>query len=78
VTTQPLLRWRMAKAADESWGGMQSIAAQRPQFVASVLEEVRARGPLTAGEMEHERPKRAGPGGTGTTSSAPGVPVLGR
>jgi hypothetical protein len=61
VTTQPLLRWRMQRAHDDSWGGMQRIARERPEFVASVLEEVRARGPLTAGEMEHERPKRAGP-----------------
>ena len=61
VATQPLLRWRMAKAADESWGGMQSIASARPEFVASVLDEVRVRGPLTAGEMEHERPRRGGP-----------------
>ena len=61
VTTQPLLRWRMAKAAQESWGGMQRVAQERPEFVASVLAEVRARGPLTAGEMEHERPRRAGP-----------------
>jgi hypothetical protein len=61
VATQPLLRWRMQRAHDDSWGGMQRIARERPEFVASVLAEVRARGPLTAGDMERERPKRAGP-----------------
>jgi uncharacterized protein YcaQ len=61
VTTQPLLRWRMARAHSESWGGMRRIAVERPDFVARVLEEVRDRGPVTAGEMEHERPRRSGP-----------------
>jgi hypothetical protein len=61
VATQPLLRWRMARAQDEAWGGMRSIVAQRPEFVARVLDEIRRGGPSTASQLEHERPKRSGP-----------------
>jgi uncharacterized protein len=62
VATQPLLRWRMDRAAHEAWGGMRRIQEQRPDLVAQVLDEVRANGPVAASEvLEHERPKRTGP-----------------
>jgi uncharacterized protein YcaQ len=62
VDTQPLLRWRMAEAHAQAWGRMRRIAAQRPGFVESVLEEVRTRGPIGAGELAMEdRPRRSGP-----------------
>ncbi len=62
VAHQPLLRWRMERAADDAWGGMRRIAEERPQLVADVLEEVRANGPVAASEvMEHEKPARTGP-----------------
>ena len=62
VATQPLLRWRMERAADDAWGGMRRIQQERPELVAEVLEEVRARGPVAASEvLEHERPARTGP-----------------
>src|SRR5215211_7332021 len=62
VTTQPLLRWRMERAADDAWGGVRRIHQERPELVAEVLEEVRARGPVAASEvLEHERPARTGP-----------------
>src|SRR5215211_489268 len=62
VATQPLLRWRMERAADDAWGGMRRIQEERPELVAEVLEEVRARGPVAASEvLEHERPARTGP-----------------
>ena len=61
VGLQPLLRWRMERAADEAWGGMRRVFAERPELVASVLEEVRDRGPIAASELSHERPRRAGP-----------------
>src|SRR5205823_6059338 len=62
VETQPLLRWRMAQAHAQAWGSMRRIAAQRPGFVDSVLEEVRRRGPIGAGELAaDERPRRSGP-----------------
>src|SRR5215213_956461 len=62
VTTQPLLRWRMERAADDAWGGMRRIQEERPELVEQVLEEVRERGPVAASEvLEHERPARTGP-----------------
>jgi uncharacterized protein YcaQ len=62
VALQPALRWRMERAADEAWGGMRRIHRDRPELVAQVLEEVRARGPVAASEvLEEERPKRTGP-----------------
>jgi len=61
VATQPLLRWRMDRAAHEAWGGMRRIQRERPELVARVLEEVRARGPIAAGDVVEERPARTGP-----------------
>jgi uncharacterized protein YcaQ len=62
VALQPLLRWRMARAHDDAWGGMLRVRRERPDLVAQVLEEVRARGPVAASEvLEHEKPKRTGP-----------------
>jgi len=62
VGLQPALRWRMDRAIDDAWGGMRRIRHERPELVAQVLEEVRARGPVAASEvLEEERPKRTGP-----------------
>jgi hypothetical protein len=61
VATQPLLRWRMARAAHEAWGGMRRIATDRPELLERVVEEVRERGPLRASAIAEERPKRSGP-----------------
>ncbi|MFB6395376.1 winged helix-turn-helix domain-containing protein [Polymorphospora lycopeni] len=57
VALQPALRFRMAAARVESWGGMRRIAAEQPDLVRWVLDEVRANGPLTAGDIEHDTPK---------------------
>ena len=61
IEMQPLFRWRMERAAHEAWGGMRRIRRERPGYVEAVLEEVRARGPLGAGELDAERPRRTGP-----------------
>ena len=61
VETQPLLRWRMDGAHTDAWGGMRRVAEEQPELVASVLEEVRDRGPIAASELSHERPRRSGP-----------------
>jgi uncharacterized protein YcaQ len=53
VELHPHLRWRMRRAHDEAWGGMRRIAEQRPDLVAAILEDVRARGPLTATQLAH-------------------------
>ncbi|MBM7081642.1 winged helix-turn-helix domain-containing protein [Micromonospora humidisoli] len=54
------LRWRMAKARDDAWGGMRRIAAEQPELVAWVRDEVAAAGPLTAAEIEHDAPRETG------------------
>ena len=60
VELHPALRWRMAAAHTDAWGGMRRIAEEHPDLVAWVLEEVRARGPLTAAEIEHDVPRETG------------------
>ena len=60
VELQPALRWRMAGARSDAWGGMRRIAVEQPQLVAWVLDEVRAKGPLTAAEIEHDAPRETG------------------
>jgi uncharacterized protein len=61
VAAHPLFRWRMERALHEAWGGMRRIQRERPGYVEAVLEEVRARGPIAASELEDERPRRSGP-----------------
>lgn len=61
VKAHPLLRWRMARAAVVSWGRMRRLAAERRDFVESVLDQVRERGPLGAGDLAGEQPRRSGP-----------------
>jgi uncharacterized protein YcaQ len=53
VELHPHLRWRMRRAHDDAWGGMRRIARDRPELVAAVLEDLRARGPLTASQLAH-------------------------
>ena len=56
-------RFRMDRAQQDAWGGMQSVAREHPDVVAAVLAEVAARGPLTARQLEarmthdHDRPR---------------------
>jgi uncharacterized protein YcaQ len=60
-TTWPLLRWRMARAREEAWGGMRRVEAEHPGVVEAVLAEVRAHGPVTAVQVEqalaHDAPR---------------------
>jgi uncharacterized protein YcaQ len=57
VDLQPALRFRMAQAAEASWGSMQRVWREQPDFVAWVLKEVESRGPLTAREIEYDVPR---------------------
>jgi len=61
VELHPLLRWRMARAHDEAWGGMRRVARERPELLRDVLEQVRERGPLAARDLAEKRPRRSGP-----------------
>ena len=58
VELQPLFRWRMANAQSYAWGSIRRIAAEQPDLVAWVLDEVRERGPLTAAQIEHDVPRK--------------------
>ena len=60
-TTHRLLRWRMRRS-EKAWGGMRSIAAQRPDLVQAVRDELANRTvPMTAGQveaaLEHDVPR---------------------
>src|SRR5262249_53734161 len=50
---QPLLRWRMARAArgEGMWRGVARIARERREFVERITAELASRGPLSAGEL---------------------------
>jgi hypothetical protein len=61
VATQPLLRWRMARADSDAWDRMRRIQAEKPGFVDEVRALVAARGPVGAGEIAEPRAARAGP-----------------
>lgn len=60
-STWPLLTFRMRRATQEAWGGMQHVAREHPDLVTAVYEEVLRRGPLTSREVEaalvHDAPR---------------------
>jgi uncharacterized protein len=58
VTLQPALRWRMARAHEFAWGRMRRIGTDQPDLVRWVRDEVAARGPVTAAEVEQDLPRR--------------------
>ncbi len=62
LASQPLMRWRMARAAEQyaTWGGPARLARERPEFIAATLAEVEARGPVRAGDLEEEGAARGG------------------
>ncbi len=51
VSLFPALRWRMTEAAARGHWRQWALEEQRPSYIASVLEEVRERGPLTVQEL---------------------------
>lgn len=50
------LQFRMESGA-RMWGGIKRVYDEKPEFVEWVLDEVRANGPLTAREVEHDVPR---------------------
>ncbi|MGO4955754.1 winged helix-turn-helix domain-containing protein [Luteococcus sp. Sow4_B9] len=58
VRLEPALRFRMARARDEAWGGMRRIAQEQPDLVARVRREVAERGPVTARQLEAPRARQ--------------------
>ncbi|MDN2564849.1 winged helix-turn-helix domain-containing protein [Aquibium sp. A9E412] len=61
VALQPLMRWRMARAADGHgiYAGLARFGRERRGFVAEVLARVAAEGPLAASDIE-TAPGRSG------------------
>jgi uncharacterized protein YcaQ len=57
VSAYPLLRWRMQR--EHNWGGVRRIAQERPALIDWVREEVRAKGPVTAAQIEDDVPRRS-------------------
>lgn len=53
VETWPRLRWRMdeARAGRGIWSSIATFAREKRPFVKRILDEVRDRGPITAGEL---------------------------
>jgi hypothetical protein len=59
VAMQPLFRWRMEAARrGVTWAPIARFARRRRDYIATVLDEVRARGPLAAGELSEPRRKK--------------------
>lgn len=58
---QPLLRWRMARASrgQDMYSGLAKFGLENKKIVKRALDEVRARGPISAGEIESAT-KRSG------------------
>jgi uncharacterized protein YcaQ len=61
VTTQPLLRWRMERAASDAWDRIRRVQAEKPGLVERVRDLVAERGPVGAGDLAEPRAVRAGP-----------------
>lgn len=59
LSSQPLLRWRMARAATgASKGKLQEFRREKPQYIEEVRREVEDRGPIAASELADGGPKR--------------------
>jgi uncharacterized protein len=60
VRLHPFLRWRMAAAEQQAWGGMVRIQRERPGYVQEVFDRVREGGPLKASDLVEKKPERPG------------------
>jgi uncharacterized protein YcaQ len=54
VTLQPLLRFRMQAGFRDVWGSIERFAQEQPGLVQLVRDEVAARGPVSARQLELE------------------------
>ncbi|MFT2815688.1 winged helix-turn-helix domain-containing protein [Leifsonia sp. A12D58] len=61
IDTWPLLRWRMQHYRDRSSADHDSWAQANKPMLDWLLAELAAKGPLRAGEIEHDANKRSGP-----------------
>jgi uncharacterized protein YcaQ len=62
VERQPLFRWKMELARKGSlWGGLARLQREKGPYIEAVLDEVRDRGPISAGELLDGGGRKAGP-----------------
>ncbi len=58
VGMEPWLRWSKARARQGlTWKHLHALAKKDPGYVGAVLDEVKARGPLAAGDLSDPRPR---------------------
>ena len=58
VEMEPWLRWSKQRAREgETWGRLHTLAQKDPGYIEAVLGEVKARGPLVAGDLSDPRPR---------------------
>jgi uncharacterized protein len=60
VDLQPLLRWRMERAAGEAWGSIRRVQRDHPDLIRWVLEQVAERGPVPASELVEDHAASTG------------------
>lgn len=65
---QPLLRWRMAR--EHQWSGMREFGRENGPLIETVLRDVLARGPISAGELDEAERKKGPWWGWGDTKRA--------
>jgi uncharacterized protein YcaQ len=53
LESQPLFRWRMARAesGDGVWGGLSRFGRERRDYIDGILAEIEKRGPVTGGDF---------------------------
>ena len=70
LSLHPLLRWRMARTAEEVWPGGGRVGALPSGFLDEVLAQVAERGPISAGELTPDKLRRRGGCSTGAIPSS--------
>lgn len=57
VQLHPMLRWRMHHAADHVWDDVAALERKDPKLVQRIYDEVAARGPVSARDLETDAPR---------------------
>lgn len=55
LSTHPLLRWRMERAAEDAWGGIKRLAREKPHLLDDVRRMVALEGPLRSNDLGIQR-----------------------
>lgn len=74
--THRLLRWRMARAADEAWGRYRRVLVEHPRLPDDVLGVLAAAGPLTTAQVTARLHPGAARSPAGSWMVAPSEAVL--